>query len=196
MRSTPTSPTTAGRSPSWTPPGSGGRRRSRKRSNSTATMRTERAIERADVCVLVVDAERGTAQPGLAHRDTRLGRWVRTGDRRQQVGPDRGEGRQHRQAWGGGTDEEGAVPRVRAVRLHLRDVTGSASARSSTWSIEVAAEREVRVTDPGSTRCCASWWTATRHPRPRARPSSSSTLRRSTRAADLRHREQSAGGHP
>ncbi len=59
-------------------------------------LRTERALERADVCLLVVDAI-----AGVHHQDLRLaGRaWdarLRPDRRGQQVGPGGGQGRQHR----------------------------------------------------------------------------------------------------
>ncbi len=89
---------TARHSTSSTPPGCGAALRSTMISSSTPTLRTERAIERAEVCVLVVDAALG-----LHNQDLRIATeaWeqgcglIVAGE---QVGPDRGEGHQHRGA--------------------------------------------------------------------------------------------------
>ena len=67
-----------------------------------STLRTQRAIERAQVCVLVVDAA-----IGLHNQDLRIATeaWdarLRAHHRGQQVGPDRGEGREHGPAGRGG----------------------------------------------------------------------------------------------
>ena len=51
-----------------------------------STLRTQRAIERADVCVLVVDAAARPAQPGPADRDRGLGARRRAHHRRSTSG--------------------------------------------------------------------------------------------------------------
>ena len=134
-----------------------------------STLRTERAIERADVCVLVVDATLG-----LHNQDLRIATeaWergcgliivVNKWDLIEEKDANTARARP------GGADREGAVPPVRAVRLRLgaHRPAGPQGARH-----HPRGRRRARAADPhargerGAGRRC---WSATRRRSSRAR---------------------------
>ena len=59
-----------------------------------AVLHAQRAVERADVALLVLEALRGRNGPGLSHRRLRSGGLLRPGAGGQQVGPGRGRRRE------------------------------------------------------------------------------------------------------
>ena len=59
-----------------------------------SSLRTRRAIERAQICVLMLDAERRSREPGPQDRDDGVGEWLWTDHGREQVGH---QGREDRQ---------------------------------------------------------------------------------------------------
>ena len=84
-----------------------------------SSLRTRRAIERANICVLLVDATEGE----LHHQDLRIaqrrvGGGARADRRRQQVGSRR-EGRQGDAQVREEGAREGALPQLRALSLHV-----------------------------------------------------------------------------
>ncbi len=84
-----------------------------------SALRTRRAIERAQVCVLMLDAAVGTGEPGSQDRDAGVGEWLRADHRRQQVGH---QGREDRQVGGKvpeGGRRKGALSEVRALPVHV-----------------------------------------------------------------------------
>jgi hypothetical protein len=85
-----------------------------------SAIRTERAVESADVCLLLIDADRADPQPGPEDRPEGVGRGVRADPAGEQVGPG-GEGDDDGAELREGAAGEGAVPQMGAGRLHQRD---------------------------------------------------------------------------
>ena len=128
-----------------------------------SSLRTRRAIERADICMLVVDATDGSGRAGSQDRGAGVGCGPRADRRRQQVGS-QGQGRQDRRAASRRTAREKAPFLAFVPFLFTSALTGQRVTRVLDVLLEVAAERRQAHSDVGQVNATLEELLARRQP--------------------------------